>query len=124
MNTLPTPREAMTEAVNWARQADELMSRLWLDIARELREGAGQPLPLSLEEQPCRRNDVVPVPDVTETAVIRAQQENTEVIRLAPGLEACPACGGNLFTDAGGKRIHRSTYRVECEPAYSVNGVR
>lgn len=122
MNTdIPFPREAMIEAVRWARQADALMARLWLDIARELREGATRPAETAGERAASliREASLPGHLPIDETAVIKAQQENTEVIR-PPVSNFCPACEREVFTVSGGKTVHRSTYRVECEPAFSV----
>jgi len=152
MQPLPTAREALARAINWANQADALMARLWLDIARELREGACQersvpmevrmpiePLGLSPEQRaqsnlsealsPVRKLMGEAVdrvmfgpgannPNVADTVVIKAQQEKTEVIRPLRTAE-CAACRQETFID-NGRYIHRSTYRVECEPALSA----
>lgn len=128
---LPTPREAMASAVQYARLGDLNAAHLWLDIARELREGAVRTAPdrvvsrdLTTEaisaglQQAGEWADRVAFGDPRETVQMRIPEHTvedaTKVIRTAIQ-STCGACGGETVILTGGKIIHRSTYEVECE---------
>lgn len=115
---LLNPGDAMGKSIaEWAK-GDRDAARYWLDIARELRAGwsdrsRGYTNTPPVEHEPAEPLGLTPQQ--------RRQSDITELIdAVRPADDLCLACGRELIAGPGGIVVHRTSYLVGCDEAYSA----
>jgi hypothetical protein len=105
---IPTPREAMQYAVNYAEVDDAEMATVWLGIARELRiERATRPLPLKSS------TSAAPTVVTDDTVMLkRSDLDMTEQFQVGQVLN-CAHCPYPVRLDDG-RWVHVATGQRVC----------
>ena len=95
---MKAPIEAMGEAIRYAIAGDCERSRLWLDIARELREGTRPAPNFGSVQKSAEKLYKLPAPDRGHVKLRTSDTQKLEVPAVRPGdavggIENCVHCG-------------------------------